>query len=174
MVSLTTKRFSAGQAGWQRLAFTPALGDAMSPCGPQGRFQCFSCRVAVRCTTGSPRRASGVIRTPGCLFTENMRRPPTNLFIRPAPGPSPTSTLPKELATANHVFVRRGAPGAPLSPLYDCPCQVLECGPKFFKLKVGGRLDNVSVDRSKPCLTREVVPAVPPRRGRPPGSSTSS
>ena len=72
----------------------------------------------------------------------------------------------------NFVFVRRGAPGLPLSPLYDGPYQVTARGPKYFTLQVGSRLDQVSVDRLKPCLAREISPADPPRRERPPGPFT--
>ena len=44
------------------------------------------------------------------------------------------------------VFVRRGAPGLPLSLLYDGPYLVMAKGPKYFTLQVGNRLDQCSVN----------------------------
>ena len=104
---------------------------------------------------------------PAASFLENLRRSPTSLPTRPLRGPPPSDTPPKALAAANFVFIRRGAPGPPLSPLYDGPYLVVKRGPKVFTLQIGGRQDTVSVDRLKPCLAAEVVPAQPPSRGRP-------
>ena len=109
---------------------------------------------------------------PAASFLENLRRCPTSIPTRPITGPQPSPDPPKGLSAASFVFVRRGAPGPPLSPLYDGPYQVLASGPKFFTLKVGDRQDTVSVDRLKPCLATEVTPASPPLRGRPPHQST--
>ena len=109
---------------------------------------------------------------PAASFLENLRKTPTSLPTRPITGPPPASSPSRALSSASFVFVRRGAPGPPLSPLYDGPYQVVASGPKFFTLQMGGRQDTVSVDRLKPCLTSEVDPAVPPRRGRPPHHST--
>ena len=105
---------------------------------------------------------------PAASFLENLRRPPTSIPTRPPNGPPSTSEPPKNLSSAAFVFVRRGAPGPPLSPLYDGPYRVVASGPKFFTLQVGSRQDTVSVDRLKPCLSAEVTPATPPLRGRPP------
>ena len=105
---------------------------------------------------------------PAASFLENLRRPPTSIPTQPPNGPLSTSEPPKNLSSAAFVFVRRGAPGPPLSPLYDGPYRVVASGPKFFTLQVGGRQDTVSVDRLKPCLSAEVTPATPPLRGWPP------
>ena len=70
--------------------------------------------------------------------------------------------------TADYVFVRRGAPGPPLLPLYDGPYKVTAKSPKVFELQLGTRQEKVSVDRLKPCLSSEVSLAAPPRRGSPP------
>ncbi len=96
-------------------------------------------------------------------------------------GQSPTSTthhsspepvaLPEDLLLSRYVLVRRDGHQPPLSPAYDGPYLVLECSLRFFKLKIGGRTDNISTLRLKPCHTppdAQVEVANPPRRGRPP------
>ena len=72
--------------------------------------------------------------------------------------------------SSKFVFVCHDAVTHPLSPLYHGPYLVLKHGPKFFRLQVGTREETVSVDRLKPCfsLDPDLVPALPPRRGRPP------
>ena len=110
---------------------------------------------------------------PAATFLDLLRRPPsTSLPTRPLTGPPPAQSPPAKLMATDFVFVKRGASGLPLSPLYDGPYLVTAKGPKYFTLQVGNRLDQVSVDRLKPCLATEISPADPPRRGRPPGSST--
>ena len=104
---------------------------------------------------------------PAASFLESLRRPPSMLPTRPLAVPLASTEPPKALASAAFVFVRRGIPGIPLSPLYDGPYKVLASGPKSFTLQLGGRQEEVSVDRLKPCLAQEVIPAAPPRRGRP-------
>ena len=113
------------------------------------------------------------VEPPAASFLEGLRRPPISLPTRPLKGPPPTTGPPKALSAAYFVFVRRGAPGLPLWPLYDGPYKVLTRGPKFFTLQVGSRQDSVSVDRLKPCLAQEVTAADPPRRGRPPGPAST-
>ena len=83
---------------------------------------------------------------------ENLRRCPTSIPTRPITGPQPSLDPPKGLSSASFVFVQRGAPGPPLSPLHDGPYQVLASGPKLLTLQVGARQDKVSVNRLKPCL----------------------
>ena len=105
---------------------------------------------------------------PAAEFLDNLRQPPSQLPTRPVVNPLSSSDPPKALAAASFVFVRRGAPGPPLSPLYDGPYKVLSSGPKFFTLQLGNRQEKITVDRLKPCLSQEVSPALPPQRGRPP------
>jgi hypothetical protein len=89
------------------------------------------------------------------------------LPTRPLPS-SPSSTPPSALVAADFVYVRRGAAADPLAPQYSGPYQVLDKGPKVFKLRVGGREEAVTVDRLKPHLgTSPLQPAAPPPRGRP-------
>ena len=109
---------------------------------------------------------------PAASFLQNLRKTPISLPTQPITGPPPASGPPRALSSASFVFVRRGAPGTPLSPLYDGPYQVVASGPKFFTLQIGGRQDTVSVDRLKLCLAWEVDPATPPSCGRPPHNST--
>ena len=90
------------------------------------------------------------------------------LPTQPLAVPLVATEPPKALTSAAFVFVQRGIPGAPLSLVYDGPYKVLARGPKSFTLQLGGRQEQVSVDRLKPCLAQEVTPAAPPRRGRPP------
>ena len=77
--------------------------------------------------------------------------------------------IPKELAGATHVYVRRGAVSSPMTPPYEGPYVVRRRRPKTFVIFIGGRLETVSVDRLKIHRgTSAVSPAAPPRRGRPP------
>ena len=112
---------------------------------------------------------------PATIFLENLRRPPpVGLPTRPLPSSSPSTGPLQRLMEADFVFIRRGAPGPPLSPLYDGPYRVVAKSPKVFQLQLGSRVESVSVDRLKPCLSSEAIPAVPPRRGRPPLQSSES
>ena len=104
---------------------------------------------------------------PAASFLEKLRRSPLSIPTRPLTGPSPVVDPPSHLTSADYVFVKRGAPGPPLSPLYDGPYCVVSRGPKTFTLQLGGRQEVITVDRLKPCLAAEVTPAAPPPRGRP-------
>ena len=106
-------------------------------------------------------------------FLEQLRQsmdrftPPA---VRPVPAAEP-SKMEADLQQASFVYVRRGAPPAGLSPLYQGPYKVLLRGAKVFQLDIGGRTEVISVDRLKPHLgSSPVQPAEPPRRGRPPAS----
>jgi len=112
---------------------------------------------------------------PAQEFLQQLRQqplppPPT----RPLSYSEAASAPSAQLMAAKFVFVRRGAANTPLAPLYDGPFLVVKRGQKTFELEVGGRREVVSVDRLKPYLGVEVDPAQPPRRGRPPGSSSAS
>jgi hypothetical protein len=68
------------------------------------------------------------------------------------------------------VYIWKGRAINPLSPLYDGPYRVLERREKYFRVDIGGRAEVVSADRLKPHLgPSRAVPAVPAKRGRPPG-----
>jgi transposase InsO family protein len=85
--------------------------------------------------------------------------------------PQGPAELPADLLQADMVFVRNDAKMPPLSPLYSGPYRVLERSLRFFKLQIGERTDTVSTLRLKAAyLPASALPAVPPRRGRPPKS----
>jgi hypothetical protein len=77
--------------------------------------------------------------------------------------------LPADLLHADMVFIRVDAKQPPLSPVYTGPYKVLERSLRFFKIKIGDRVDTVSTLRLKAAyVPASAVPASPPRRGRPP------
>jgi hypothetical protein len=82
--------------------------------------------------------------------------------------PAPPADVPASLRLASHVYVRKGDSGPPLAQLYSGPYAVVERQAKYFILRIGGDQQAVSVDRLKPHTgSAPVLPAVPPRRGRP-------
>ena len=115
---------------------------------------------------------------PAPAFLEMFRRSLDSFEpLQPQHHRTQPEAVPRELQSSSFVFVRRGAPGRPLSPLYDGPYKVLERGEKFFKIQLGTRTDNVSVDRLKPAYDDgSMAAASPAPRGRPPKlrPSTSS
>ena len=70
----------------------------------------------------------------------------------------------------NWVFVRRGVAANPLAAEYAGPYCNLRRREKVVELEVGDRVEVVSADRVKPYRGQEPDPALPPRRGRSPGS----
>ncbi|CAL9687999.1 unnamed protein product [Knipowitschia caucasica] len=84
---------------------------------------------------------------------------------------SPESRMPAGLRSASFVFVRHDAHRGPLRPPYDGPFRVLQHGDKSLVVDIGGRPETISVDRIKPAhvdISRPLVLAQAPRRGRPP------
>jgi transposase InsO family protein len=89
------------------------------------------------------------------------------LPTRPLPTPPPASP-PAALQSAAYVYVRRLAAAGPLAPQYAGPYLVVSRGPKVFQIRMGEQDVAVSVDCLKPHLgSAAVLPAQPPRRGRP-------
>jgi hypothetical protein len=86
---------------------------------------------------------------------------------QPNGGGSPSSSL----QSADFVYVRSPPASPSLAPLYRGPFRVHKRADKFFIIKVGSKFDAVSVDCLKPHLGGPVMPADPPRRGRPPLNS---
>merc|ERR1712015_461014 len=81
--------------------------------------------------------------------------------------------VPTNLADADYVFVRRDGHKSPLSRPYTGPFRVVERGDKTFKLECGGKVDTFTIDRLKRAYEDDdvaIVPAQPPRRGRPPAA----
>ena len=81
------------------------------------------------------------------------------------------SRVPNNIMNTDYVFFRHDAHRGPLHRIYDGLYHVIERANKTFVLDIGGRLESVSIDRLK-CAhanpVRPIVPAKPPRRGRPP------
>ena len=88
------------------------------------------------------------------------------------------SHVPNNIMSTDYVFVRHDVHRGPLHRIYDGPYHVIERPyhviertDKSFVLDIGGRFETVSIDRLK-CAhadpVRPIVPAKPPRRGRPP------
>ena len=74
------------------------------------------------------------------------------------------------LDEAEFVFVRRDVMHGPLQTPYTGPYRVLAKKEKYFSIQCGERQENVSMDRLKPAKAepgRPIVPALPPKRGRP-------
>ncbi|KAL0150514.1 hypothetical protein M9458_054107 [Cirrhinus mrigala] len=77
--------------------------------------------------------------------------------------------IPKDLSTAEFVFVRHDAHRNALRPPYDEPFRVLEAGVKSFLVDIGGRPERVTVGQLKPAHgkpNQPMVPVVAPKRGR--------
>ena len=108
---------------------------------------------------------------PAANFLEQLRRPLFHsLPTRPLNSPAPDSGPPEKLATTQFVFVTRGAPGPPLSSLYDSPYREMARVPKAFLLELDGPQDSISMNRLNSCLASEIKPEDPPRSGRPPAT----
>ena len=65
-----------------------------------------------------------------------------------------TFYVPKDLATATHVFLREGPLKRALQSPYAGPYKVLERGLKTFKLDIQGKTVTVTIDRLKPAYTQ--------------------
>jgi Integrase core domain/Integrase zinc binding domain len=77
--------------------------------------------------------------------------------------------VPARLQRAEYVYIRRGGALPLLACKYEGPYKVLQRTEKYFTVQIGGKQDSVSVDRLKPYTALgKVLPAAPPRRGRPP------
>ncbi|XP_064479987.1 uncharacterized protein LOC135393503 [Ornithodoros turicata] len=90
---------------------------------------------------------------PTVEFVERIRRSMAQLCptAKRASASRPTY-IPKELQTTKFVFLRHDAVRKPLQRPNDGPYEVIERGPATFKLKIGDRLDTVTLDRLKPAF----------------------
>jgi len=76
---------------------------------------------------------------------------------------------PSPLQGVEFAYVHREPAAGPLEPAFRGPYRILDLRAKVVLLQIGDRQDWVSVDRVKPHRgSSPVVPAQPPRRGRPP------
>jgi transposase InsO family protein len=115
-----------------------------------------------------PGQFLAVPEPPPSVFVEELRTaappPPTRLLTYA----ETAGAVPAGLLRARFVYVRRGGVVPPLAPLYAGPYKVIQPGPKFFLVDIGGKADSVTVDRLKPHLgAASLSPAEPPKRGRP-------
>ncbi|CAK1589812.1 unnamed protein product [Parnassius mnemosyne] len=119
---------------------------------------------------GEPLRLPGEFFVPSPDFTADikdfasrLRRHMANLTPRPATWHgTKTFYIPKDLQTAEYVFLRQGPATPSLEPPYSGPYKVLERGPKTFKLMVKGTESTVTIDRLKPAyLHSSGSPAYP-------------
>ncbi|XP_068627034.1 uncharacterized protein [Battus philenor] len=109
------------------------------------------------------------LRLPGEFFVPDKASPDVTDFVsrlrlhmaRPSPEPASrhgkkTFYVPKDLATAEFVFLRQDAARRSLEPPYTGPYKVLERGSKTFKIVVNDRESTVTIDRLKPAyMTRD-------------------
>lgn len=103
------------------------------------------------------------LRLPGDLFNPSVTSPQPLQYLqrlqdcirqlRPVlPRSSDHSVfVHPDLASATHVFLRRDAVKAPLTPSYDGPYRVLHQTPKSATIILNGREEVVSLDRLKPA-----------------------
>jgi len=90
-----------------------------------------------------------------------------HLLTRPLPVLA-AEDPPQVFQAAQMVYVRNMGTLPPLSPQYRGPFRVLARSAKHFKLQIGARTEQVTVDRLKPHLGAVTAgPALPPVRGRP-------
>ena len=85
--------------------------------------------------------------------------------------------LSPSLLAAKHVYVRRDGTKRPLQRPYSGPYAVLTPGDKTFLIDIGGRAEQISVDRIKPAFFdpfQPVILAKPPPRGRSPAKQSHS
>ena len=115
------------------------------------------------CPSDDPVAAAGLLSN---LRDEVLKLRPTPVLRHG----TAVSRVPNNIMSTDYVFVRHDAHCGPLHRIYDGPYHVVERADKTFVLDIGGRIETVSIDRLK-CAhadpVRPIVPAKPPRRGRP-------
>lgn len=99
-------------------------------------------------------------------FAEHLR---ATTFLPTRPVPRTTGKTSLGVSTS-HVYVKRGNKQNTLNTVFMGPYAVVEKRPKYWIIDLGGRHESTTVDRLKPHLgPSPLVPAAPPRRGRPLG-----
>jgi hypothetical protein len=102
-------------------------------------------------------------------FLTHLQEMAAGFVLPPTRPPPPGPAISPALLTAKFVYIRRGAAGLSLVPHYEGPFAVVESGGKAFRVRLGQRVEVVSVDRLKPHLGSDQPQlASPPTRGRPP------
>ena len=153
------------QLPWVLLGVRAAVKEDLS-CSPAEMLYGHHLRLLGQAPLGDPPPDPSAFgrELPGAM--EHLRPTPTAHHRSTRP---PEPYVPTELWRCPLVWVRRDGHHAPLTPHYDGPYEVLEKGPKTFRLRLGDREDTVAIDRLKPADVPEGTgPAEPPRRGRSP------
>ncbi|XP_063628927.1 uncharacterized protein LOC134800357 [Cydia splendana] len=90
-------------------------------------------------------------------FASRLRNHISNL--NPVPGSRHVQRafyVPKDLSTADYVFLRQGPAKRALDSPYTGPYKVLRRGDKTFKIDIRGKENTVTIDRLKPAyMTRD-------------------
>ncbi len=87
---------------------------------------------------------------------ESMRALPKTNPVRHGPGPA--ISMPKDLLSATHVFIRDDSVRPPLQRPYQGPFKVISRQDKYFVLDLNGQQDSVSIDRLKPAhLEKDLI-----------------
>lgn len=85
-------------------------------------------------------------------FATKLQQHMQQIRASPTSNHSRTYTyIPKALDTTTHVFVRVDNVKRPLQAPYHGPYEILERSPKYYKLQIKGKPQNISVDRLKPA-----------------------
>ena len=94
--------------------------------------------------------------------------PRHNRSVKPA--------LLRPLDSAPFVYIRVDTLAKPpLSPLYTGPFRVVARHESHFEVMIGSTIEKININRLKPAfLPDDTVPALPPRRGRPPRKPPSN
>lgn len=65
----------------------------------------------------------------------------------------------QDMEKALHVFLRHDAPAGAFHPRYQSPFEVIKRTEKFYRIKIGNKKVNVSIERIKPAyLLAETKP----------------
>ena len=91
-----------------------------------------------------------------CYFGNLPPMQPRERTIKPS--------VPKDISSWTHVFLRKDAVKAPLTPPYTGPYRVLSRTDKLFTLDINGKKETVSIDRVKRAFlnTNTQEPHIPP------------
>ncbi|XP_017484244.1 PREDICTED: uncharacterized protein LOC108372933 [Rhagoletis zephyria] len=105
-----------------------------------------------------------VLKLPGEMFIDSLFKPQDEFVkefielmrsVRPADTAHHSIKKPfinSRLNDATHVFIRVDKVRYSFTPPYDDPFEIKKCFPKFYKILVGDRPVNISVDRLKPAF----------------------
>ena len=67
------------------------------------------------------------------------------------------SQIPRALDNCSYVFIRVDRHRSPLQCPFEGPYKVLQRSSKFFKVDLGTRTENISIDRLKPAFLDEDI-----------------